>query len=96
MMQQANTLQFRNTVRKVLAKYGITIWDSYTNKSTAKGRRTVGFRVGFSVGPTIAAKLIKKIDAKLAKKGLTAATRHTSCVNYNGGNYIRGTCQFNG
>lgn len=96
-MQTATTLQFRKAVRKVAAKRGLRIANSYTNSSPWNDSpyRTVGFLINDAT-PAIAA----KIEKKLNKKGLTAETRCTSStrsipsgiVLTNGYTYIRGTC----
>ena len=96
-MQVATTIQFRNTVRKYMAKKGLRCWGSYTNPST-KGHRTVGFMITGAT-PEMAA----KIEKKLNKKGLTAQTRCTGegysdslsgCFYGGAHTYIRGTCVF--
>lgn len=97
-MEVATTHQFRKAVRKIAAKKGLTIYDSYTNGAPRRGykeSRTVGFSMEGAT-PELAA----KIEKKLNKKGLTAKTRHTNSghmsvsgvVMYGGCNYIRGTC----
>jgi S-formylglutathione hydrolase FrmB len=94
-MQVATTLQFRKAVRKYAEKKGLSIGESWTNKTTVSGdcgdRRTVGFYI-----PSATEKTAAKIEKKLNKKGLTAQTRYTDSYNnsmcYGGGTYIRGTC----
>ena len=97
-MELASTLQFRKAVRKVAKKMDLAIYDSYTNGSArndGKPGRTVGFMM-----PAASASLARKIEKKLNKKGLTAATRCTGgathqpsgCFYGGSHNYIRGTC----
>ena len=97
-MELATTKKFRKVVRKVAAKYGVDIRDSYTNSRPTSGdRRTVGFRIGHADLYT-EAKLVEKIEKKLNKKGLTANTRITGdnlgmpAGLLTVGMYIRGTC----
>jgi len=89
-MEMATTLQFRKAVREVAAKRGLVVFDSYTNRSTIRGRRTVGFSMQGAT-PELAA----EIEKKLNKKGLTAKTRQTDSESrdtHGGRCYIRGTC----
>ena len=91
-MKTATTLEFRQVVRKVAKKQGLRIYDSYTNGSgLSLHSRTVGFMI-----PTATDALARKIEKKLNKKGLTAATRHTDSgrhgFSFGGHQYIRGTC----
>ena len=90
-MKLATTLQFRKAVRKVAAKMDKDLGDSWTNGSTVPGRRTVGF-----VCYGASSEMVRKIEKKLNKKGLTAQTRvidSSSHGYYNSGAlYIRGTC----
>lgn len=87
-MLLATTQQFRDAVRKSAKKLGINLGNSWTNKSTIRGRRTVGFRISYTV-PGKA--LLKKVEKRLGKKGLTADTRITYSDSW-GSRYIRGTC----
>ena len=100
-MKQATTLQFRDMVRKVAAKRGVDVGDSWTNGAPKSrhghymvdtGARTVGFMVGAHAasGKLLAA----KIERKLNKLGLTADTRFTTGSVYPRGSYIRGTCSY--
>ena len=87
-MKRATTLQFRKAVRKVLDQQCVGIISSWTNGAPARykvetGTRTVGIRLawfGASVSP---AEIVRKVEKKLAKKGLTAMTRFTDAS----GNY---------
>ena len=98
-MKRATTLQFRKAVRKVLAKNGVTCIDSWTNGAPKRnkvetGTRTVGIQLGF-YGATISpAELVRKVEKKLAKKGLTSLTRFTNPGGYRSGSYLRGTCDY--
>ena len=94
-MQVATTKQFRKAVRKYAAKKGMSVGESWTNKTTASGDRNDHRTVGLYI-PSANEKTAAKIEKKLNKKGLTAQTRFTDSYEnsmcYGGGTYIRGTC----
>lgn len=107
-MTLATTQQFRNAVRKVCSKYGVTLGSSWTNGSPAArypsldralrgspGVRTVGFALYFCGNATKPSKLVKKVEARLMKEGFgTADTRFTTSDEYRAGSYLRGTCRY--
>ena len=91
-MRKATTLEFRAAVRRALAKAGIGVHFSYTDKpvkmtrgSNIPGSRYVALEIGSEAHEKVAP-VLTEVNQEFERRGLDTRARHV-------GFYVRGVCQ---